>query len=401
MLGRHRRACSTEYLRDGFDQSFAGADHRHTRAPVLPRSVGTWHPHPPCLFGVGVNNSTKLGATVSRRALLRRLPAGATLLLLGGCASLGANGLGAGGLGADGAHYDVSRVSASPSVLVATTRKPVDGAKAKPWFGPERASAMTIARARLTPPGDGRFSLAAVGLDDWRLDAIEQVADAGAPLGEDLDGGDVLIYVHGFNQTFETAVLDAARLSDGIKFHGETVAFCWPSKASLFDYGYDRDSAMWSRDALESVLDQLMQNPRFTRIHMVAHSIGTMLALESLRQLYAHHGDAVAGALGTVIFAAPDIDMDVFASSVRRIGPIAQKITVVAATDDRALAISRWMAGGVTRVGAAQKTQLEKLGLRVIDGSKEGWGVINHDLFLSNAKIQQVIRHELENTNGA
>jgi esterase/lipase superfamily enzyme len=37
-----------------------------------------------------------------------------------------------------------------------------------------------------------------------------------------------------------------------------------------------------------------------------------LLALESLRQLYARYGDTVAGRIGAVVFASPDIDMDVF-----------------------------------------------------------------------------------------
>ena len=41
-------------------------------------------------------------------------------------------------------------------------------------------------------------------------------------------GSDVLIYVHGFKQTFETAALDAAHLSDEIKFRGRTMIFSWP-----------------------------------------------------------------------------------------------------------------------------------------------------------------------------
>jgi len=36
------------------------------------------------------------------------------------------------------------------------------------------------------------------------------------------------------------------------------------------------------------------------------------------------------------------------------------------------------------------------LGLRVIDASQEGWGIINHDLFLSDDKIQRVIRNAIE-----
>jgi esterase/lipase superfamily enzyme len=336
------------------------------------------------------NMTSPLGAA-SRRAVLRGLTSAASALALGGCASLTSTG----------ARFDASEISASPTVLVATSRKPVDGARAKPWFGTERASKLSVAHAKLTPPNDGRFSLSSVGLDDWRLDAIEPVPQIGDLLGQSTGGRDVLVYVHGFNQTFETAVLDAARLSDGIRFRGDTMAFSWPSKASLLDYGYDRDSAMWSRDALEKVLDGLMAGPGVGRLHIVAHSIGTMLAMEALRQLYAHQGDMVADRLGAVVFASPDIDMDVFSSSVEHIGPIARKITVLTATNDRALAVSRWMAGGMTRVGAAQKAQLEQLGLHVIDASQEGWGVVNHDLFLSDGRIREVIRHALDSPTGA
>jgi esterase/lipase superfamily enzyme len=153
---------------------------------------------------------------------------------------------------------------------------------------------------------------------------------------------------------------------------------------------------MWSRDALEQVLERLVLNPNVGRVHIVAHSIGTMLTMESLRQLYARHGSAAGQRIGAVVFAAPDIDMDVFSSSVERIGPLAPRITVITATNDRALAVSGWIAGGITRVGATEKARLERLGLRVIDASQQGWGIINHDLFLSNSNIRQVIRHNVE-----
>src|SRR5271154_4464305 len=101
-----------------------------------------------------------------------------------------------------------------------------------------------------------------------------------------------------------------------------------------------------------------------------------MLTMESLRQLYAQLGEEAVNKIGAVVFASPDIDMDGFSSSVQRIGPLAESITVVTATNDRALAVSRWMAGGITRVGAAEKAHLENLGIRVIDASRQGWGFI-------------------------
>ncbi|MFC7702107.1 MULTISPECIES: alpha/beta hydrolase [Bradyrhizobium] len=311
-----------------------------------------------------------------------------TALALGGCA----------GLGATGARFDASSLSLDPTLLVTTTRKPVNGGRTKPWFGPERATTMTIARAKLGAPDESRLSLASVGLGDWRLDRVEPVSADVGDLVAQAGGGDVLIYVHGFKQTFETAVLDGAHLSDGIKFRGRTMVFSWPSKAGLFDYAYDRDSAMWSRDEFERVLSTLVSAPGTGRVNIVAHSMGTMLSLESLRQLYARYGDTVTSKIGAVVFAAPDIDMDVFSSAIQRIGPLAGKITVIAATNDRALALSGQIAGGMTRVGAAEKAVIARLGVRVVDASAEGWGIINHDLFLSNAEVQRVIRRSIDGT---
>ncbi|WP_448041150.1 alpha/beta hydrolase [Bradyrhizobium liaoningense] len=326
--------------------------------------------------------------SVSRRAVLGGLVSAGSAVALGGCA----------GLGATGARFDASSLSVDPTLLVATTRKPVNGGRTKPWFGPERATSMTVARARLVAPDESRLSLASVGLGDWRLDRIEPVSADASDLAAQAGGGDVLIYVHGFKQTFGTAVLDAAHLSDGIKFRGRTMVFSWPSRAGLFDYVYDRDSAMWSRDDFERVLSALVSAPGGGRVHIVAHSMGTMLTLESLRQLYGRYGDTVTSKIGAVVFAAPDIDMDVFSSAIQRIGPLAGKITVIAATNDRALALSGQIAGGMTRVGAAEKAAIARLGVRVVDASQEGWGIINHDLFLSNAEVQRVIRRSIDGT---
>jgi esterase/lipase superfamily enzyme len=336
--------------------------------------------------GIVIAHRASSGAAASRRAVLRGLASAASTLALAGCAGMAATAPG----------FDVSGLSSDPALLVATTRKPTKGAHAAPWYGTERSSSLNLARARLASPSKSRFSLAAVGLDDWSIEAVEPVATVGELVAATGDVRDILIYVHGFNQTFENAALDAVRLSDGIRFHGDSMVFSWPSRAKLFDYGYDRESAMWSRDALQKVLEGLMTSPNIGRIHIVAHSIGTMVTMEALRQLYATGGDAAAARIGAVVFASPDIDVDVFASSVERIGPLAQKITLIVASNDRALALSGWIAGGIARVGAAHKAQLARLGLRVIDASDQGWGMINHDLFLSNDRVRGVIRAAID-----
>jgi esterase/lipase superfamily enzyme len=167
---------------------------------------------------VVTSHAPRVAAAASRRSVLRGLTSAASALALCGCAGMAAD------------PRDASALVLNPTLLVVTTRKPVNGARGKPWFGIERASKMTIARATLTPPDNGRFSLAALGPVDWDLEGIEPVVQIGDLINPAAGGHDVLIYVHGYNTTFETAALDAARLSDGIKFVGETMVFPWPSR---------------------------------------------------------------------------------------------------------------------------------------------------------------------------
>jgi esterase/lipase superfamily enzyme len=317
----------------------------------------------------------------------------ALLLALGGAAmSVGGCSTSPGGATAFAAIVpDVpatSGIAANPSLVVVTTRNAVKGARSRPWFGSQRANQPSNVRIHLSPPADGAF--AAVGMGDWSIKSVETI-----PVGESFSTGrqrrDVLIYVHGFNQSFETAVLDAARLSDGLAFRGETMLFSWPSKNSLFNYIYDRESAMWSRDALEGMLNDLIADPSVGTIHIVAHSMGTMVAIESLRQLYDSRGASAANRFGAIVLASPDIDLDGFTSSVSRMRPLSRKITVLTVANDRALGAMRDMAGGVTRVGIAEKPRLEALGIRVIDASDYASGGLNHDLFLSNADVRRAI----------
>jgi hypothetical protein len=151
---------------------------------------------------------------------LRVLASAASACALEGCSSLAGTA----------ARFDAAELTANPTLLIATTRKPVNGARGKPWFGPDRAARMSVARAKLAAPDEGRFSLASIGLDDWRIETIEMVPKIGDLLGPAAGMRDVLLYVHGFNQTFETAALDAARLP--MVFASTGRRWCSPGRQS-------------------------------------------------------------------------------------------------------------------------------------------------------------------------
>src|SRR5262245_31654314 len=124
----------------------------------------------------------------SRRSVLRLLMSGGSALALGGCSALSETDV----------RLDTADLSANPVLLVATTRKPVNGARAQPWYGTERSSVLNLARARLVPPDQGRFSRASIGLSEWRIDQVQRVGKVGDLLADAAVTRDMLIYVHGF-----------------------------------------------------------------------------------------------------------------------------------------------------------------------------------------------------------
>jgi esterase/lipase superfamily enzyme len=93
-----------------------------------------------------------------------------------------------------------------------------------------------------------------------------------------------------------------------------------------------------------------------------------------------------------------DIDIDQFEQTVRRLGPVAQRITVISATNDRALAVSARLAGGIARAGSTERARLTALGVRVADASDFGGRlqIIRHDLFLSDSDVRQVIARAIQ-----
>jgi esterase/lipase superfamily enzyme len=284
-------------------------------------------------------------------------------------------------------------LSRDPRLLVATTRLPVGEPPRKPWFSSERSADLIFAEARLTPP-----SSSLIGRGSWSIAKVDSVdsSNAAQAFAQAAFGQNLLLYIHGYKESFETAATSTIDLSEGIKFAGVTGLFTWPSAASTFSYVADRESAMWSRDALEDLLTAIAKTPSGGRIHIVAHSMGTLLTLETLRMVRASGGESAMERIGAVVMAAPDIDIDLFARGLERLGPDARKITVISSTNDRALAVSSRLAGGIVRAGAADRERLEALGVRVADASEFGGGIINHDLFLSNPEVQQVVKRAIE-----
>ncbi len=294
------------------------------------------------------------------------------------------------------ARAGAETLAGDPVLHVVTTRRLVKGGEASPFFDATRAS-LSYARASLDAPDASVLGqLNALVTPDFAVRRVEpQLGPAAGTFAEALRGRDTLLFVHGYNQTFETAGRDIAQLSQGIGFRGNTALFSWPSRGGLLDYGYDRESALLARDPMADVLAALLHDDFGARLHLVAHSMGTLVTLEALRAYRDRFGDKGLDRVGAIVLAAPDVDVDVFKAALQRLGPWRDRMTIITATNDRALDISRRLAGN-DRVGALPREALADTGIRVIDATEFASGFVRHDVFVANADVRAAIRRAID-----
>ncbi len=207
----------------------------------------------------------------------------------------------------------------------------------------------------------------------------------------------VMVFVHGFNNRFEDAVYRFAQIVHDSGADVVPVLFTWPSRGSLFAYGYDRESATYSRNALENLLQNLARDPAIGEVSLLAHSMGNWVALESLTQM-AVRNRGIPPKIANVMLASPDVDADVFRTQIAEMTGRRPKFTLFVSQDDRALAVSRRVWGNKDRLGAVDpdvepyKTEFEKDKITVLNLTKLRTGdKLNHGKFAESPEVVKLI----------
>lgn len=293
-------------------------------------------------------------------------------------------------------------------MLVATTRLPSDTPGI--LFSGERGAKLRITDIAVSiPPAVNRQ----VGEVQWpkrlpadpsrefataRVTPIDGAADARRWLSDNLPPSKrVLVFVHGFNNRYEDAVYRFAQIVHDSGSDVAPILFTWPSRASIFDYNYDKESTNYSRDSLEEMLASIAADPEVGEITVMAHSMGSWLTVEALRQMAIRDG-RVAAKIENVILASPDLDVDVFGQQYESLGPDRPDFTLFVSRDDRALQLSRRISGNIDRLGQVDptvepyRTEFEAAGISVIDltALKSG-DRLNHGKFAQSPQVVQLI----------
>ncbi|TJW88211.1 MAG: alpha/beta fold hydrolase, partial [Mesorhizobium sp.] len=214
-------------------------------------------------------------------------------------------------------------------------------------------------------------------------------------------GDRALVFVHGFNNGFDDGIYRLTQIAHDTKYSGTPVLFSWASSGKTTGYIYDKESANAARDDLEETL-RMLARTKAKSIDIIAHSMGTWVTMEALRQLAITGDRDLSGKLGYVILASPDIDVDVFKSQMRRYGKPNKPFILLLSDDDRALRLSGLIAGSRPRVGDYKDAaDLADYGVSVVDlSSVKGSDRFNHTKFADNPELVKMIGQRLREDDG-
>lgn len=257
------------------------------------------------------------------------------------------------------APTEVNEAGDIQTIFVAANRIPLikDGIQ----FGPKRADEMYYSRLDISIPpvhqtgyiewpGDTEvdpaqhFMLA--GAEGYRTFEALQSSINRRPGGQ----REVIVFVHGYNVNHAEAAYRLAQIAHDFEATVPVLSFSWPSEGEARGYVYDRDSVIFSRDALENLLMDLTRSGR--KVLLVGHSMGSQLIMETLRQMSIGGRGATLRRLSGVALISPDIDPDVFVRQAQRIKPFPEPFLLITSQRDRVLGFSAWVAGQPTRLGA-------------------------------------------------
>lgn len=292
-------------------------------------------------------------------------------------------------------------------IFYATNRNDSRAANPAERYGTEPA-ALSYGRADIAIPVDHKVGM--VEGSSWGIAAdtkseaefgIAAVATLAPPefiagLAEQarLGGGDaVLVYVHGYNNSFTDALQRCAQLAADLDWQGPAVVFSWPSHAALLDFENDRENADASAAPLRIFLGMLANRADAGHIDVLAHSMGARVLLQALSGFANPRRP-----FEEIVFAALEMSRDEYRMLAPRAVAAARRVTVYASGADMPLQV---IAGLVADepAGDASAGIVLVPGIDSIDASAVGGDLLGHSYLGDSravlADLYQLLVHNL------
>jgi len=211
--------------------------------------------------------------------------------------------------------------------------------------------------------------------------------------------GDLLVFIHGYNVDFQSAIRRTAQIAIDLPFEGVPVCYSWPSQGTLMGYPIDESNAEWTETHLRDFLVELVRESGARSINVVAHSMGNRPMTAAMRQIYWEIDALNAPLFDRIVLAAPDVDADRFR---RDLAPalfnIANQVTLYASSSDQALIASKQV-HGYPRAGESGPNVVVVPGVETIDVSGIDLSLLGHSYYGDNESmlhdLYEVVRSRL------
>lgn len=155
--------------------------------------------------------------------------------------------------------------------------------------------------------------------------------------------GDALVFLHGYNNSFEDSAIRAAQIGFDLKVSGVTAFFSWPSKSDVSGYPDDVASIEASEEAITNFLLDFTKKSGATKVHLIAHSMGNRGLVRALNNIQHKLEKDSKVPFGQIILAAPDLDVQLFKNLAYLYPKLSERTTLYTSPKDKAVALSKWL----------------------------------------------------------
>ena len=161
--------------------------------------------------------------------------------------------------------------------------------------------------------------------------------------GLDPDDRNVLVYIHGFNTSFDEATARAAQLGFDLQVPGITVLYSWPSRGSVSAYLSDLSSIEASEEHIAAFLVKVTELADRGKVHIIAHSMGNRGLLRAMHRATTQAALRTGTRFGQIFLSAPDVDANLFRQLASVYPQVAEHTTLYVADQDKAIAALEWL----------------------------------------------------------
>ena len=196
---------------------------------------------------------------------------------------------------------------------------------------------------------------------------------------------EALIFIPGYNMTFEDSCRRTAQIAFDLKFPGAPIMYSWASKGKTFAYIHDVATIEWSTPKLEEFITTVAEKSGAEVVHVIAHSMGNRALVHALDSLRKKRTELSRPLFNEIVLVAPDIDAGVFKNLADSVQKMSERTTLYVSSRDKPLQISSAL-HKYPRAGDAGENLTVINGIDTIDASEADISIfsifsLEHTLF--------------------